>query len=65
MCGVEGGCCESVYSASKAGVIGLTKALAQELIDANIRVNAIAPAYVETNMTSHLTAEEKEEVNEA
>lgn len=63
--GVEGGCCESVYSASKAGVIGLTKALAQELIDANIRVNAIAPGYVETNMTSHLTAEEKEEIKKA
>lgn len=59
--GVNGGSCEAVYSASKAGVIGLTKALAQELEGGNIRVNAVAPGFVETNMTACFSEQEKEE----
>lgn len=49
--GVSGGSAEVAYSATKAGIIGLTKALAKELAYSNIQVNAIAPGAVETDMT--------------
>ena len=50
------------YVASKAGLIGLTKALAQEIASRNITVNAVAPGYIETAMTQVLSAEIKESV---
>jgi len=48
------------YAASKAGVIGLTKTLAKELASRNIQVNAVAPGYVETEMTKKLSAQQRE-----
>lgn len=47
------------YVASKAGIIGLTKTLAQELGSRNITVNAVAPGFIETDMTAKLTEEQR------
>lgn len=53
--GTVGGSCEVAYSASKAAVIGFTKALAKELAPTGIRVNCIAPGVVDTDMNAHLS----------
>ena len=59
MWGVTGGSCEVPYSAAKAGVIGLTRALAKELGPSRIRVNCVAPGVVDTDMNAHLTREDR------
>ena len=52
--GVKGNPGQSSYAASKAGIIGFTKSIAQELGSRNVRCNAIAPGFVETDMTHYL-----------
>ena len=58
--GVSGNAGQSNYSASKAGIIGFTKSIAQELGSRNIRCNAVAPGFIETEMTAQLPDEIKE-----
>ena len=60
--GLYGASCEVAYSASKGAVNSMTRALAKELAPSNIQVNAIACGAIDTEMNSHLTAEEKEEL---
>jgi 3-oxoacyl-[acyl-carrier protein] reductase len=52
--GIRGNAGQSSYAASKAGIIGFTKSIAAELGSRNIRCNAIAPGFVETDMTAYL-----------
>ena len=57
--GISGNAGQANYSASKAGLIGLTKSTAKELASRNITVNAVAPGYIETDMTDSLGADAK------
>ena len=61
--GVVGNAGQSNYAASKAGIIGFTKSLAKELAPRNIRVNAVAPGFIDTDMTSVLSDKVKENIN--
>ena len=62
--GMVGASMEVLYSVSKAGIDGLTKALAKELGPSNIRVNAIAPGIVDTDMCKNFNEEELENIKE-
>tara|TARA_Y100000310_G_C20635598_1_gene790989 strand:+ start:163 stop:891 length:729 start_codon:yes stop_codon:yes gene_type:complete len=62
--GLSGGYGQTNYSASKAGVIGFTKSLAKELGSRRITVNAIAPGYIETDMTDGIPEEYKKKILE-
>lgn len=61
--GVAGNAGQTNYSASKAGVIGFTKSLAKEVASRNILVNAIAPGFIDTDMTKVLSDTVKEGIN--
>ena len=60
--GLTGGSCEVHYSASKAGIDGLTKALAKEIGPSNIRINSIAPGAIDTDMNKDVTDEEWKQI---
>jgi len=62
--GVIGNPGQTNYAASKAGMIGFTKSLARELGSRNIQVNAIAPGFIDTDMTAALTPEQKEKLEQ-
>ncbi|MBO5397995.1 MAG: 3-oxoacyl-[acyl-carrier-protein] reductase [Clostridia bacterium] len=61
--GVAGNAGQTNYSASKAGIIGFTKSLAKEVASRNILVNAVAPGFIATDMTSVLSDSVKENIN--
>lgn len=60
--GITGNAGQTNYSASKAGIIGFTKSLAKEVASRNILVNAIAPGFIETDMTNVLSDQVKENI---
>jgi len=62
--GVHGASCEAAYSAAKAGVIGLTRALAKEMGPSGITVNAVAPGVIDTDMNKVLDADALHELAE-
>ena len=58
--GIIGNAGQSNYAASKAGIIGFTRATAKELATRNITVNAVAPGFIETDMTNKLNEKQRE-----
>jgi len=62
--GIHGHAGQSIYAASKAGVIGFTKSIAKELASRGITANVVAPGFVETNMTRELTKDQREHIRQ-
>ena len=62
--GMVGSSCESIYSISKAGIDSMTKSLAKELGPSNIRVNSIAPGFIDTDMNKQYTVQDIESIKE-
>lgn len=60
--GIQGAEGSTAYSASKAAIVGLTKSAAKEWAAKGIRVNAVAPGFIETDLTSHYVRERKDTV---
>jgi 3-oxoacyl-[acyl-carrier protein] reductase len=62
--GIHGNGGQANYAAAKAGIIGVTKSLAQEVASRGVRVNAIAPGYISTDMTDSIPESAKEKLQE-
>ena len=62
MVGVTGNAGQANYAASKAGMIGMTKSLAQEVASRNVTVNCIAPGFIATAMTDALNEQQREAI---
>ncbi len=62
--GEMGNAGQAAYAATKAGLIGLTKSVARELASRNVRVNAVAPGYIDTDMTASLPEDAKKKMAE-
>ena len=62
--GIKGASCESIYAATKAALINLTKSLSNEYARSGIRVNAVAPGFIEGRMNSDYSTEDREEILE-
>ena len=60
--GLMGNAGQAAYAASKAGLVGLTKSMARELASRGITVNAVAPGYIQTDMTAQLSDEQREKI---
>lgn len=60
--GLNGNAGQSNYAASKAGIIGFTKSVAKEFASRNVRINAIAPGFIQTDMTAVLSDKVKDEI---
>jgi 3-oxoacyl-[acyl-carrier protein] reductase len=63
--GLVGNAGQANYAASKAGIMGFTKSVAREVASRNITVNAVAPGFIETNMTAAMSEKAKEAVTSA